>query len=95
MITGLLFTLAQKPIVAANDPKFEGRHFPPATKPQANRPKSRQHLVIAARVTSAVLAVIGAALLVAAFSNWSFDPDVGYRIQTAGLNFTLRIGVCS
>jgi hypothetical protein len=90
MITGLLFTLAQKPIAAANDPKAEGRHFPPPTKP-----RTRQNLVSAARAVSMVLAIVGASLMVAAFSNWSFDPDVGYRIQTAGLNFTLRMGVCS
>jgi hypothetical protein len=90
MITGLLFTLAQKPIVAANDLKAEGRHFPPPTKP-----RTRQNLVTTARAVTVVLVAIGASLMVGAFANWSFDPKVGYRIQTAGLNFTLRLGVCS
>jgi hypothetical protein len=90
MITGLLFTLAQKPIAPANDTKAEGKHFPPSTKP-----KTRQRLVTMARSGAVVLAVVGGALLLAAFSNWSFDPAVGYHIQTAGLKFTLHTGVCS
>lgn len=90
MITGLLFTLAQKPLQPANDVKVEGRHFPPSTKL-----KARPNLVSMARSISLALAIVGAGLMVAAFTNWSFDPAVGYHIQTAGLTFTLQMGVCS
>jgi hypothetical protein len=96
MITGLLFTLAQKPLVPANDLCAQGRPFPKSVTPKAKkRPSGDTVLVATAGTISLVLALAGAALLMAAFSTWSFDPAGGLNVQTAGLTFTLFSGAVS
>ena len=92
MITGLLFTLAQKPPVAANDKNPEGRHFPPAPTKKAKAP---HNIVRFSQIVSVILTVIGVSLLAAGAASWSFDPAQGLNIQMAVLNFTLRVGVLS
>jgi hypothetical protein len=96
MITGLLFTLAQKPLVPANDRHFEGRTFPKSVTPKAKKRLSGDTILVAtAGTVSLVLALAGAVLLMAAFSTWSFDPAGGLHVQTAGLTFTLFSGAVS
>jgi hypothetical protein len=92
MITGLLFTLAQKPPVAANDKNPEGRHFPPAPTKKVKAP---HNLVRLTQIVSVILTVIGVSLLSTAAASWSFDPAQGLNIQTALLSFTLPVGVLS
>jgi hypothetical protein len=93
MITGLLFTLAQKAPVAANDHKGEGRHFPPVAK--SKKVKAPYNVVRTTQTLAAVLTLAGLALLSFSTSNWSFDPAGGLHIQTAVLSFTLPVGVFS
>jgi hypothetical protein len=96
MITGLLFTLAQKPLVVANDSGAEGRPFPRSAMEKAKKAKARAGTLVAVATTiSLVFAIAGAALLAGASSTWFFDPASGLHIQTAGLNFTLSLGVAS
>lgn len=92
MITGLLFTLAQRPPPAANDRSTEGRQFPPTP---VKKVKAPQNLVRLTQILSVALAALGFGLLGFASSNWSFNPAVGLNIQTAVVNFTLPVGVCS
>jgi hypothetical protein len=96
MITGLLFTLAQKPLEPANDSNAEGRSFPRSTAEKAKRIKARTNvLAVSAATISLLLAIAGTGLLAAASSTWFFDPASGLHVQTAGLTFTLQLGVCS
>jgi hypothetical protein len=92
MITGLLFTLAQKPPVAANDRNAEGRHFPP---PPTKKIKAPYDVVRLTQIVSVFLTVIGVSLLSVGAATWSFDPAHGLNIQTAVLSFTLPVGVFS
>jgi hypothetical protein len=96
MITGLLYTLSQKPLVAANDDKREGHSFPSS---QTERPKlkktPRHGLINLARASSIVLALVGAALLVSATTSWSFDPQQGLRIEAVTQNLVRHMGVNS
>jgi hypothetical protein len=96
MITGLLFTLAQA------RPKDEGRSFPSqqlATKPASlvriEQPASGGGIIKLARTSGIVLGLIGIALLGVGGVEWSFDPVLGLKIQTAVLSFTLPAGVFS
>ena len=89
MITGLLFTLAQKPPIAANDTKDEGRHFPPSTPKKAKTPYKIARFT---RNISLALTMIGAALLSLSAANWSFNPAHGLSIQTSLIRFTLPTG---
>jgi hypothetical protein len=96
MITGLLFTLAQKNPVAANDTSTEGRHFPPKPPKRVKAPiKAPVNVVRLTQVVSVFLAVLGVGLLGLSTLNWSFDPASGLNLQTAGLHFTLPMGVLS
>jgi hypothetical protein len=96
MITGLLFTLAQKHPVAANDTSTEGRHFPPKLPNKVKAPvKAPLNVVRLTQVVSVFLAVLGVGLLSLSTPNWSFDPAYGLNLQTAGLHFTLLLGVLS
>jgi hypothetical protein len=98
MITGLLFTLAQKPLQAANDTtsaketKAEGRRFPSPTK---QRSKAPTNIVALTRNVSLALTVLGAILLGVGAADWSFDPAAGLHIRTALVSFTLPVGVLS
>ena len=92
MITGLLFTLAQRPPPAANDRGDEGRHFPPQHIKKVKAPHGWVRLT---KVLSIALAALGIGLLGFASSNWSFNPAVGLTIQTAVVTFTLPVGVLS
>lgn len=92
MITGLLFTLAQKPLDVANDTKGEGRHFPPATPKKVKAP---YNIVRLTQVVSLILTVFGVGLLCLGSLNWSFDPAFGLNVQSAGLSVTLPVGVLS
>jgi len=96
MITGLLFTLAQRQAPA------EGRPFPSKTVAAptsgATRPVNASGgdaIVKLARSSGIVLALIGLALLGAGGVEWSFDPATGLNIQTAVVSFTLPVGVFS
>ena len=96
MITGLLFTLAQRQAPA------EGRPFPVkaanASGTGANRsltPASGDIVVKLARTSGFVLALVGLVLLGAGGVEWSFDPASGLNIQTAVISFTLPAGVFS
>jgi hypothetical protein len=92
MITGLLFTLAQKPPVAANDKDAEGRHFLPSTTKKVQAP---YNVVRLTQIVSVILTVVGVSLLSVGAASWSFDPAQGLNIQTAVLSFTLPVGVFS
>jgi hypothetical protein len=98
MITGLLFTLAQKPLQAANDMpsakdmKAEGRRFP---SPAKQRRKAPTNIVALTRNVSLALTVLGAILLGVGAADWSFDPAAGLHIRTALVSFTLPVGVLS
>ncbi|GIU66536.1 hypothetical protein [Candidatus Phycosocius spiralis] len=96
MITGLLFTLAQ------GRAKEEGRPFPtkalaakPATLVRPEKPVSRGGIIKIVRTSGVVLGLIGLALLGLGGVEWSFDPVLGLKIQTAVLSFTLPAGVFS
>jgi hypothetical protein len=96
MITGLLFTLAQRQAPA------EGRAFPSkALQAKAAAPKlaliptSGDIVVKLARTSGAVLALVGLLLLGVGGAEWSFDPATGLNIQTAVVSFTLPAGVFS
>ncbi|AMS30152.1 MAG TPA: hypothetical protein DIU09_10550 [Hyphomonadaceae bacterium] len=96
MITGLLFTLAQRQAPA------EGRAFPSkALTPKASAsklaliPSSGDIVVKLARTSGVVLALVGLALLGVGGVEWSFDPAIGLNIQTAVVSFTLPAGVFS
>lgn len=96
MITGLLFTLAQRQVPA------EGRAFPgKASTPKAGAsklaliPSSGDIVVKLARTSGVVLALVGLALLGVGGVEWSFDPAIGLNIQTAVVSFTLPAGVFS
>jgi hypothetical protein len=96
MITGLLFTLSQKPLVAANDDAREGRAFPSSFTEKPKLKKTPRHgLVSLARVLSIALGLAGTALLVAATSSWSFDPVNGLRIEAVAQNLIRHMGVNS
>jgi hypothetical protein len=97
MITGLLFTLAQKqPLPAhddqASDHQSEGHHFP-AAKPK--KVKAPINIVRLTQIVSVILTVFGVGLLSLGSMSWSFDPAFGLNVQTAGLCFTLPVGVVS
>jgi hypothetical protein len=92
MITGLLFTLAQKPPVAANDKNAEGRHFPPSSPKKV---KASHNVVRLTQTVSVILAVMGVSLLSIGAASWSYDPAHGLNIQMAVLSFTLPVGVLS
>lgn len=102
MITGLLFTLAQKrpvpppipaPISApipANDTKAEGRHFPPTvTKPV----KAPFNIVRLTQGLSVILMVLGLGLLGLSCANWTFDPVQSPTVQTAFFSLIHNVGV--
>lgn len=96
MITGLLFTLAQRQAPA------EGRSFPgkslsakTGTSKQALIPSSGDVVVKLARTSGVILALVGLALLGVGGVEWSFDPATGLNIQTAVVSFTLPAGVFS
>ena len=96
MITGLLFTLAQ------GRAKEEGRPFPtkelaakPATLIRFEKPAGGGGIIKIARTSGIVLGLIGLALLGVGGVEWSFDPVLGLKIQTAVLSFTLPAGVFS
>jgi hypothetical protein len=96
MITGLLIILTQKPLQAANDVVAEGKRFPPSVGEKTPKSKKRANVLVATAATiSLVFALAGCGLLMAANSNWFFDPASGLHVQTAGLNFILQMGVCS
>jgi hypothetical protein len=92
MITGLLFTLAQKPPVAANDKNSEGRHFPPSS---TKKVKASHNVVRLTQIVSVILTMIGASLLSVGTASWSFDPAHGLDSQMVVLSFTLPVGVLS
>ncbi len=96
MITGLLFTLAQRQAPA------EGRPFPgKSLNAKAGAPKqtlipsSGDVVVKLARTSGVVLALVGLVLLGVGGVEWSFDPANGLNIQTAVVSFTLPAGVFS
>jgi hypothetical protein len=96
MITGLLFTLAQRQAPA------EGRAFPSKalnTHSGAQKltliPTSGDVVVKLARTSGVVLALVGLVLLGVGGVEWSFDPAIGLNIQTAVVSFTLPAGVFS
>jgi hypothetical protein len=95
MITGLLFTLAQ------SRAKEEGQPFPskalaakPATLVRLEKPVGGG-IIKLARTSGIVLGLIGLALLGFGGVEWSFDPVLGLKIDTAVLSFTLPAGVFS
>jgi hypothetical protein len=96
MITGLLFTLAQRQTLT------EGRAFPGKTLNSVHdgvkktlSPSGGDVVVKLARSSGVALALIGLMLLGAGGVEWSFDPANGLHIQTAVLSFTLPAGVFS
>lgn len=96
MITGLLFTLAQR------QTPTEGRAFPgKAMNPahgsgkKALSPSGGDVVVKLARSSGVALALIGLMLLGVGGVEWSFDPANGLNIQTAVISFTLPAGVFS
>ena len=96
MITGLLFTLAQRQAPA------EGRPFPGKTlapKPSNSKlaliPSGGDVVVKLAQTSGVILALVGLALLGVGGVEWSFDPATGLNIQTAVVSFTLPAGVFS
>jgi hypothetical protein len=90
MITGLLFTLAQKPAKPANENGAEGRHFPP---PSTKKSKRTYDVIRLTQKVSLALALAGTAMLIAGVANWSFNPATGLHVRVAALNFTLPVGV--
>jgi hypothetical protein len=97
MISGLLFSLAQRAPVAANDRSAEdrsaeGRHFPPAPVKKVKAPAD---LVRLTQTISVILTALGLCLLLIGTSDWSFNPAQGLKVQTAVLSFTLPVGVVS
>jgi hypothetical protein len=96
MITGLLFALSQKPLVPANDDQPEGRAFPSKAQPKPmRRVRPRNGLVTMARALSLILAVVGAGLLIASSTPWTFDPAQGLRIEAVAQNLIRHMGVNS
>ena len=93
MITGLLFTLAQKPPAPssfpANDIMSEGRHFPPTV---TNPVKAPYNIVRLTQVLSVILMVLGLGLLGLSSANWTFDPVQSPNIQTAFFSLIHNVG---
>ena len=96
MITGLLFTLTQRPTAT------EGQAFP--NKTARSEAKSTQNkgpagaadtVVKLARISGLALALVGFMLMGVGGVEWSFDPASGLNVQTAVINFTLPAGVFS
>lgn len=96
MITGLLFTLAQRQ-APAEGRAFPGKALNPQTGPskQTLIPSSGDVVVKLARTSGVVLALVGLTLFGAGGVEWSFDPAIGLNIQTAVVSFTLPAGVFS
>jgi hypothetical protein len=98
MITGLLFTLAQKSSVVARDTTSEGGVSPPfhLALPAAQPPaKVSRNLGRVTQIVSAGLAIIGLVMLGLGALEWAFDPAAGLHIKTALPKFTLPVGVSS
>ena len=97
MITGLLFTLAQRDAAGAqlgpaNAPEAEGRAFPRTVE---KPPRTGEGVMRVALVSATICAALGAALLAFGGVEWTFDPAIGFKVQTALINFTLPVGVRS
>ena len=102
MITGLLFTLAQKPPVPANDTPSndtpsndtlgEGRHFPPTPAKPAKAPYKVVRLT---QIVSVILTALGLGLLSFSVMNWTFDPVHAPSLHTAVFNIIRHVGVFS
>lgn len=92
MITGLLFTLAQKQPSPATNQEGDGQHVPPA---KVKKVKAPLHIVRLTQIVSVILTIFGIGLLSLGSMSWSFDPAIGLNVQTAGLCFTLPVGVFS
>ena len=94
MVTGLLFTLAQRRIGT------EGRSFPnqalaskPTTLSVVPKNGGGETMLKITKATGVILGLTGLALFAIGGVEWSFDPALGLKIQTAVISFTLPTGV--
>jgi hypothetical protein len=96
MITGLLFTLAQRQ-TPAEGRAFRGKALNAnSSAPKlAQIPTSGDVVVKMARTSGVVLTLVGLALLSVGGVQGSFDRAIGLNIQTAVVSFTLPAGVFS
>jgi hypothetical protein len=92
MITGLLFTLAARAERQAVEKTGEGNPFP---QPPPPKPEPQNDVVKVAHVAAGALTLTGLALLGIGGLDWTFDPAIGLKVQTAFISFTLPAGVFS
>jgi hypothetical protein len=99
MLTGLMFSLAQKPIVAANDvggkAPSDGRAFPPRPPHVPQKTRKRVRFLRVTQIVSVLLAVAGLTLLALGATEWSFHPGGELRVHTALISFFLPVGASS
>ena len=92
MITGLLFSLASRTPIPANDVAAEGHKFPP---PQRKQRAPRQNVIPLTKQVAVVMALIGLVLGNSGSAPWSLGHSSALSTQAASINFTLNAGVFS
>lgn len=92
MITGLLFSLASRTPVPANDVDAEGHKFPPSPRKQR---APRQNVIPLTKHIAVVMTLIGLVLGNSGTAPWSLGRSSAVSTQAASINFTPNMGAIS